>query len=292
MSSALLPFTYVNRSLQRPSAHCRTTHPVGSHGGGNGWLQEAFSVELMRRAMERYCGLRDRWVQAAPSADESIQSDSTGRLRVVILVRGDSQQHLNPQATKRLANGSQSPDVAPEAAPLHERRQFADLSGLVQTLRAALPHASVRTAMTSANASICAQARWVHGASVVVSPHGAHLTNSLWMSRGALLVEVMPWAMWDYDGYRGLFKASRENAISTSTMCSQSEVAACPSVLLYVRTYCMFASAPSPYLPVKLRANITCGSTPPVLRSASRSGSLFDAPNRSRTAPSPSSTLS
>ena len=38
--------------------------------------------------------------------------------------------------------------------------------------------------------------QWVHGASVVLSPHGAHLTNALWMARGALLLEVMPWGMW------------------------------------------------------------------------------------------------
>ena len=46
----------------------------------------------------------------------------------------------------------------------------------------------------------CAQVQWVQGASLLVSPHGAHLTNALWMPQGAVLLEVMPWGMW---GERG-----------------------------------------------------------------------------------------
>ena len=51
---------------------------------------------------------------------------------------------------------------------------------------------------------------WSHtpaGATLLLSPHGAHLTNTLWASRGATLLEVMPWGMWHYEGYKGLFKS-------------------------------------------------------------------------------------
>ena len=63
-------------------------------------------------------------------------------------------------------------------------------------------------AATRGDAPICAQARWVHGATLLVSPHGAHLTNALWMAERAVLLEVMPWGMWDYEGYRALYKAA------------------------------------------------------------------------------------
>ena len=49
----------------------------------------------------------------------------------------------------------------------------------------------------------------MHGASLLLSPHGAHLTNALWMAEGALLLEAMPWGMWDYPRtYTGLLKGS------------------------------------------------------------------------------------
>ena len=43
------------------------------------------------------------------------------------------------------------------------------------------------------------------GATLLVSPHGAHLTNAMWLPEGATLVEVMPWGMSRYRGYHGLF---------------------------------------------------------------------------------------
>ena len=110
-----------------------------------------------------------------------------------MLLRGDSQQ-------VNLSDASLSP--APEA------RLFADTPQVVRALRAAVPGASVRITTTRGDAPICAQARWVHGATLLVSPHGAHLTNALWMAERAVLLEVMPWGMWDYEGYRALYKAA------------------------------------------------------------------------------------
>ena len=261
VAKAMLPFTVHNRSKQRPSSLCKTTHPTGSHGGGRGWLTEPYAGELMRRAIERHCGLRDRRGGGAEAAAATKAAATTAaaagaeasrrREHIVVLLRGDSQQSVASSLPMSLptalaADGevhplagvvplpspardpaamamAATPAVTDEPAiglvlgdgnltvqlPPRERRQFANLSAVVHALRLALPGASVRTTYTRANASICTQARWVHGASVVLSPHGAHLTNALWMSRGSLLVEAMPWAMWEYQGYQGLFKGIR-----------------------------------------------------------------------------------
>lgn len=181
----MLPFTRVVASRAKPSHACRTYHPIGSGGGGRHWLRAARTADLMRAAMRRHCGLRERPVALDAASGRE-------RARVVVLLRGDSQQ---PNAT------------AGDAPPSAERRAFADPTAVLRTLRAALPGASVRVATSTGDAPICAQARWVHGASVLVSPHGAHLTNALWMRRGSVLVEVMPWGMWRYEGYVGLFHA-------------------------------------------------------------------------------------
>ena len=90
--------------------------------------------------------------------------------------------------------------------PAYEQRAFANLSDVMAMVRDALPGAIVQAKTTWGHAPICTQARWVQGATVVLSAHGAHLTNALWMARGALLVEVMPWGMWSYEGYRGLMR--------------------------------------------------------------------------------------
>lgn len=187
----MLPFTTLDTS-RRPSKPCRTYKPLGSGGGGRHWLQHPRTAQLMRRALLRHCGLRDR----SPAIN-----DATGRPRerVVVLLRGDSQQ---PNATTAVGSAS-----ILDSETVFERRPFANLSDVLRTLRMVLPRSSVRIATTQGNATICEQARWVHGASVVLSPHGAHLTNGLWMAKGSLLIEAMPWGMWQYEGYAGLFKA-------------------------------------------------------------------------------------
>ena len=181
---AMLPFTRVVTSATRPSHVCRRYYPIGSHGGARSWLRTRQTADLMRRAMAKHCGLRD-WAGA---------DDGTRRRqeRVVVLLRGDSQQV----------------NVSNASSPAPERRAFAHLPDVMRWLRAALPTASVQVETTRAHAPICTQARWVHGAAAVLSPHGAHLLNALWMPRGAALLEVMPWAMWDYEGYSALFKAA------------------------------------------------------------------------------------
>ena len=149
--------------------------------------------------MQRHCGLRDR----RAAADEHY------RERVVVLLRGDSQQPNITTDTAAAASAFSAASAAGlEPSQSVERRPFANLSGVLRTLRLALPGASVRIATTTGNASICEQARWLFGATLLVSPHGAHLTNALWMVRGATLVEVMPWGLWDYAGYTGLFHAA------------------------------------------------------------------------------------
>jgi len=111
----------------------------------------------------------------------------------VLLLRGDTQQ-----------------DKALNQTDGEERRAFAALDRVTEELRAALPpNASVATFVTAGSAPLCEQVQWVHGASLVLSPHGAHLTNALWMASGALLLEAMPWGMWDYPRtYTGLLKGS------------------------------------------------------------------------------------
>jgi len=91
-----------------------------------------------------------------------------------------------------------------------ERRAFASLAAVTAELRHALPpNASLHTFVTAGGAPLCEQVQWVHGASVVLSPHGAHLTNALWMASGSMLLEAMPWSMWDYPKtYTGLLKGS------------------------------------------------------------------------------------
>ena len=197
---AMLPFSTVNTSRPRPSKHCRRYKPLGSGGGARHWFRQARTAQLMRRALLRHCGLRER----EPAADPL-----TGlpRERVVVLLRGDSQQPNATSLMSSLSSLSATAATIVDNNASFERRPFANLSDVIRSLRLALPRASVRIATTFGHAPICAQARWVHGASVLVSPHGAHLTNVLWMRKGSLLVEVMPWGMWQYEGYTGLFKA-------------------------------------------------------------------------------------
>ena len=189
--SAMLPFTRLHTGRDVPSRLCRKYRPIGTGGGRTHWFRAMATAQMMRRAMERHCGLHERVV--------TLDSDSTPRERVVILLRGDTQQRHS---------GGGVPVPGRGALSFAERRPFADLGGLLRSVRTALPGASVRVATTAGNAPICTQARWVHAATILISAHGAHLTNALWLPRGALLVEVMPWGMWDYEGYRGLFRAS------------------------------------------------------------------------------------
>ena len=195
---AVLPYTRISTASERPARPCPTYKPIGSGGGGRHWLRAPRTAELLRRAVARHCGLRERTVSA--DAARGLR-----RERVVVLLRGDTQQPaLTALALASIDGVAPSEVVEGEA----ERRPFANLSALVGSLRRAMPGASVRVSVTSAKASICTQARWLHSASVVVSAHGAHLTNALWMRRGATLIEVMPWAMWSYEGYEGLFRAA------------------------------------------------------------------------------------
>ena len=214
----LLPFTRLLTSIEKPSHVCHVTRPIGSGGGGRQWVRTTLAPELMRRALWRHCGLRMR----APSFTID---DAPRRERIVVLLRGDTQQQAHsPPPPLQIPNASAwaahawSLDRTARLGSLHttaasaraavpfELRSFANLSRLVESLRLAVPRASVRVAVTSASAPICIQARWVHDATIVISPHGAHLTNALWMARGAVLVEVMPWGMWSYEGYEALLK--------------------------------------------------------------------------------------
>ena len=195
----LLPFTRLHGGFRKPVHTCPGHRPLGSGGGRHHWLRAPVTSELMRRAVWRHCGLRERHL---PS------SDSDGRRRdraerIVILLRGDTQQ---PRSSSAPLNSSLAAYSGLHLNASSERRSFANLSALIRNLRQAVPRASVRVVTTSGNASICTQARWVHSATVLVTAHGAHLTNALWMARGAVLVEVMPWGMWNYEGYRGLFR--------------------------------------------------------------------------------------
>ena len=231
----LMPFTKLVRQQRSPSHLCRSYAPLGSHGGARRWwLREQTPVVLMRTAVLRHCGLAEvtayrgasgaaSGALAAPASLEGAaaagrEAEAHGwssgeggargaveggvlrgggsaggrppaRTRVVVLLRGDSQQRADLNQT----DGD-------------ELRSFSSTRRLLAQLAAALPNATVVTAVTSGRAPLCAQARWVHGASLLVSPHGAHLTNALWLPRGSLLLEVMPWGMWDYEGYAGLLR--------------------------------------------------------------------------------------
>ena len=222
----MLPFTRLQAG-RLPSKACRTNRPIGTGGGGRHWLRAPITSMLMRRAMRRHCGLRERF-SLSPGESASSNGNDTGsvamraagahrassRLRVVVLLRGDSQQVTLPpppptvvygsapapgRPSGAASNASERMDVAGMGAMVQsastatialERRPFANLTAVLRSLRAALPGARVRIASTSGRAPICEQAKWVHSASVVVSPHGAHLTNALWMAHGSLLVEV------------------------------------------------------------------------------------------------------
>ena len=155
---------------------------------------------MLRRAVLRHCGLDEISASISPiSPISSISAPISGArsraapLRAVLLLRGDTQQDASLNQT----DGD-------------ERRAFASPGAVRDELLSALPPgATLHTFVTAGDAPLCEQVQWVHGASVVLSPHGAHLTNALWMARGALLLEVMPWGMWDYPRtYTGLLKGA------------------------------------------------------------------------------------
>ena len=142
--------------------------------------------------MLRHCGLDEISAPISPisapisapisptSPISSISGATSGAapraapLRVVILLRGDTQQDASLNQTDG-----------------NERRAFASPGAVRDELLSALPPgASLHTFVTAGDAPLCEQVQWVHGASIVLSPHGAHLTNALWMARGALLLEV------------------------------------------------------------------------------------------------------
>jgi hypothetical protein len=77
-----------------------------------------------------------------------------------------------------------------ESIPGGEPRHFARLNRLLRLMAAALPAHVVSVARTRGDARMCEQASWVAGAGVVLSPHGAHLLNALWMEPSAELLEV------------------------------------------------------------------------------------------------------
>lgn len=77
-----------------------------------------------------------------------------------------------------------------EDAPGGEPRHFAQFSALLRLFTAALPRHAVSVLRTRGDAGLCEQAAWVGGAEVVLSPHGAHLLNALWMEPHAALLEV------------------------------------------------------------------------------------------------------
>ena len=218
---AMLPFTRLDTSRIKPG-HCELYKPLGSGGGRSHWLKRTATAEHMRRAVQRHCGLRERPIPIDPVTGRR-------RERVVVLLRGDTQQQPNATlaatfaaaaaAAAATATAAATAAAAASSTSSHrvglvasenaaERRPFANLSYVLRTLRLALPGASVRVATTFGKASICTQAKWVHGASILLSAHGAHLTNAMWMRRGSLLIEVMPWGLWEYAGYDGLYHAA------------------------------------------------------------------------------------
>eukprot|EP00965_Chrysotila_dentata_P242537 6204921-Pleurochrysis_carterae.AAC.2 len=166
---AMWPFTRVQLSAA-PRRQCRVFSPVGSGGGRSNWLRTPIATTLLRRAMLRHCG----------------------RSEVRVL-----QHHHVRVAVALLRDNSSS-----------EPRHIAHLESLLMALRGALPTAAVHVRHTRSDAPICEQAAWVYDAGLLLSPHGAHLTNALWLSEGALLLEVMPWGMWGYRGYQGLLRSA------------------------------------------------------------------------------------
>ncbi|KAL1504599.1 hypothetical protein AB1Y20_008384 [Prymnesium parvum] len=184
---ALFPFTKLDRRPTRPSRHCHVFTPLGTHGGARRWLRFPETAGLMRRAVLRHCGV----------IDKTVSPEDPPRPKVVLLLRGDTQQQ-DVTGRLNLANSTMRPDAK-------ELRSFASTRRIIRYLVEALPHAQLKVQVTSGKASLCEQVGWVHGTSLLLSPHGAHLTNGLWLPRGAVLVEVMPWGMWKYLGYSGLF---------------------------------------------------------------------------------------
>ena len=63
---ALLPFTTVHTARESPAAGCYKNKPVGTGGGHRHWLRNRATSELMRHAVWRHCGLRQR----PPSLDK------------------------------------------------------------------------------------------------------------------------------------------------------------------------------------------------------------------------------
>ena len=193
-----LPATYRERGRT-----CRTFSPIGSDRHSR-WLRDKHAPVLLRRAVLRHCGLHETRISHAARAAAATKTAATSATsaapatsaavvaRVVLLLRGDTQQN----ATLNQTVGD-------------EKRAFANLSQVMLELRRALPGAQLATVVTRGRAPLCEQVRWFHGASLVVSPHGAHLTNALWLAEGAMLLEVMPWGMWAYPRtYTGLLKGS------------------------------------------------------------------------------------
>ena len=188
---AALPFTELLTSAAQPlpaayrerGRTCRTFSPIGTDRHSR-WLRDKHAPVLLRRAVLRHCGLHEARITRAARA--------AAATRVVLLLRGDTQQN----ATLNQTVGD-------------EKRAFANLSQIVLELRRALPGAQLAIVVTRGRAPLCEQVGWFHGASLVVSPHGAHLTNALWLAEGAMLLEVMPWGMWEYPRtYTGLLKGS------------------------------------------------------------------------------------
>lgn len=216
------PFTRVDTS-PAPRRNCRVFRPIGSNGGRRGWLRVAAAAPLVRSAVLRHCGMVED-MTGVPTSESGRKRSVDQGAESERLAFAPGRQNISEVPTGAASRAEQ--DASDEravavnvhrqrivvllrgGAPGGEPRHFAHLDHLLQFLRAALPFHDLAVERAQPAAQLCEQAAWVAGASLVISPHGAHLLNALWMDTGATLIEVMPWGMWEYPGYQSLFQRS------------------------------------------------------------------------------------
>jgi len=160
----LWPFTQLDTTPRASHRRCRSFQAIGSGGGSRGWFQLPAAAPLIRSAVLRHCGILDAAHGGKHARARVRARGGRASRRAVVLLREEAQ-------------GA-------------EPRLFADLGGLLDHLRDALPGHVVDVRTTRSDAGLCEQAAWVAGSSLVVSPHGAHLVNALWIDPNATLLEV------------------------------------------------------------------------------------------------------
>ena len=154
------------------SSHCDAVEHFYPVLDGHPFFRGRAAAAAVREAAYRSCGLRPR-----------VRHEPASKLRVVLIDRNKT-------------SGEAS------------RRNFARLSEVKDAVRRCPAVASLEVRTPSAALSLCEQiALYAEGLDAMLSPHGAHNTNGIFLPPGALLLEGMPWANVGV-GYWGLMKWS------------------------------------------------------------------------------------